>query len=213
MRGPQGATQPRRGHAARTRNRRRAHKRTTRAMARVVAGCEVVNQLVTASRPEALAAQHRLAARGTERDFCGLPTIATSGREHLARATVITAPAAAAEPAAATAAAIRPRRLASLTTRRAPFWLGKTALRVEVLLAGSKYELLITVSTNQNLVRVHESPELLSVAAPSVSSRLRVRGPVGVLLGRVRGRPAGYAAGLYVRRWTLHRALPGRHLG
>ena len=167
--------------------------------------CVLRSGLVAASSPEAIAAKHRLAAGGAERDFCGLPAIAASGREHLARATVITAP-------TATAAAIGPRRLASLTTRRAPFWLGKTALRVEVLLAGSKYELLITVSTNQDLVRVHESPELLSVAAPSVSSRLRVRGRVGVLLGRVRGRPAGYAAGLYVRRWTLHRALPGRHL-
>ena len=81
------------------------------------------------------------------------------------------------------------------------------------MLAGGKYELLIAVGANQDLVRVHESPELLSVAAPSVSSRLRVRGPVVVLRGRVRGQPAGYAAGLYVRRWTLHRALPGRHLG
>src|SRR5664279_1442196 len=44
----------------------------------------VANGLVAASRPEAVAAQHRLAARWPERDFGGLPAIAARGREHLA---------------------------------------------------------------------------------------------------------------------------------
>ena len=42
-----------------------------------------------------------------------------------------------------------------------------------------------------------------------MSPRLCVRGPVVVLLGRVRSQPAGYAAGLYVRQRAVHRPYVG----
>jgi hypothetical protein len=176
-------------------------------VARVVV---VASASVAAGGSEAVVAVNRLAVGRLERNLCRLATPAARGREHLPRAPV--QPSTEPEAAAATRAPLGSSGLAGAATRRAPLWICEAALGVEVLLAGSEHELLPAICANQNLVRIHGTQELLSAAAPSVSSRLRVRGPVVQLLGLARGRPAGIAAGLYVRLFDVHRTSYGRNV-
>ena len=148
---------------------------------------------VAARAPEAIAALDRLPISRLERNLCGTPASAARGGIHLTWTSVVSAAAV----ATSAVATFWPRGLARGPAGAASLRFGESPLGVEVLLARGEFELLVAVGADQNLVRVHENLELLSVAAPSVSSRRCVRGPVVEL--PTRSRPARELCGGIVR--------------
>ena len=152
---------------------------------------------VAAGAPEAVAAIDGLAIGRLERHLGRAAALAAGGRVHLARAAIVAS--------AVGGTALRSGGLSRSAAGTAALGFGESPLGVEVLLARGKYELLAAVGADQNLVRVHENLELLSVARSLRVLAANPREARSSSYLNAHGQPASFAAGLYVCHPCVHR--------